>query len=146
MICKKFINLADYDKVELYLYRNSDLSFTQNSWIINASINYIIKFECFKENLFKLISIQNYILHPKSRNCPTYSCIIFRFYNILHIVFCSFSSLYHFHRWSRICYCMLLDVFFMLFLVINFLYLNRMLFNCKSFDRKKSRGVAVTLL
>ena len=61
-ICKKFIDLPDSSKVELLLYRSPDLSFTQNSSIINASINYTIKSERFKGNLFELISIQNYIL------------------------------------------------------------------------------------
>ena len=51
-ICKKFIELPDSSKVELCLYGSPDLSFTQNSLIINASINYIIKSQCFKGNLF----------------------------------------------------------------------------------------------
>ena len=52
LICKKFIYLPDSSKVELLLYGSSDLSFTQNTSIINASINYIIKSERFKGNHF----------------------------------------------------------------------------------------------
>ena len=51
-ICKTFIELPDSSKVELRLYGSPDLSFTQNLLIINASINYIIKSQCFMGNLF----------------------------------------------------------------------------------------------
>ena len=51
-ICKKFIDLPDSGKVELLLYGSPDLNFTQNSSIINTFINYIIKSEGFKGNLF----------------------------------------------------------------------------------------------
>ena len=51
-ICKKFIDLPDSSKVELLLYGSPDLSFTQNPSIINGSINYIIKSEHFKGNVF----------------------------------------------------------------------------------------------
>ena len=47
-ICKKFIDLPDSSKLELPRYVNPDLSFTQNSSIINATVNYIIKSERFK--------------------------------------------------------------------------------------------------
>ena len=50
-MCKKFIDLPDSSKVELLSYRSPDLLFTQNSLIINASIDYIVKSECFKGNL-----------------------------------------------------------------------------------------------
>ena len=41
-ICKKFIDLPDSSTGELLFYENPDLSFIQNSVIINASINYKI--------------------------------------------------------------------------------------------------------
>ena len=50
-VCK-FIDLQDSSKLELLLYGSPVLSFTQNSSMINASINYIIKSERFKGNLF----------------------------------------------------------------------------------------------
>ena len=46
-----FIDLPDSSTVELLVYGSPDLSFTQNSLIPNATINYIIKSECFKRNL-----------------------------------------------------------------------------------------------
>ena len=52
LTCKKFVDLPDSIKVELLLYRSPDLSFTQNSSIINASIKYITKSGRFKGNLF----------------------------------------------------------------------------------------------
>ena len=51
-ICRKFVDLPDSSKVELLLCGSPDLSFIQNSSIINASINFITKSECFKGNLF----------------------------------------------------------------------------------------------
>ena len=51
-ISKKFIDLPDSSKVELLLYVSPDLSFTQNSLLNNAFIDYVIKSECFTMNLF----------------------------------------------------------------------------------------------
>ena len=51
-ISKKFIDLPGSIKVELLLYGSPDRSFTQNSSLNNASINYTIKSECFTMNLF----------------------------------------------------------------------------------------------
>ena len=51
-MCKKFVDLPDSGKVELLLYGSPDLRFTHNSSIINASINYNIKPERCKGNLF----------------------------------------------------------------------------------------------
>ena len=77
-----------------------DLVSILNSLIINASFSYIIKSECFKGNIFELISIQCYILsYPE---IVPLSYIILRIQNISPVVFCSFSSFYHFYRWLRI--------------------------------------------
>ena len=65
-ISKKFINLPDSSKVEL-IY----LSFTQNSSIINGSINYIMKSERFKGNLFWTYFNQKVYL-ILCRNGPTW--------------------------------------------------------------------------
>ena len=63
-ICKKFIDLPDSSKVELLLYGSPYLSFTQNSSIINAYINYIIKSECFKGDLFRTYFNPKLYLNP----------------------------------------------------------------------------------
>ena len=69
-ICEKFIDIPDFSKVGLLFYGNHDLSFTKNSSIINASINYITKSKRSKGNLFWTY------FKPKlhlvlSRNSPT---------------------------------------------------------------------------
>ena len=108
LICKKFIYLPDSSKVELLLYGSSDLSFTQNTSIINASINYIIKSERFKGNHFWTYFNPKLHLILSRDQVPLSYVIIY-------------LCLYHFHRWLRDCYCVV-GCFFML----NFLYFSHM--------------------
>ena len=51
IICHNFADFSDSSKVDLLLYRPSNLTFNQHSLIINASIDYILKSERFKRNL-----------------------------------------------------------------------------------------------